>query len=1091
MAVKIEVLDYTFGQVRGNEMISNSEFSTSTDWTSVPASAWTISGGKASHGTNVNAVDYLQYSNITFEQGKTYQIKMPIAGVTMGSIILANHLAGGANGFNHSQIGNSFITYQWVQGSSNTDKLSIACINNWDGEIDYIHVSEMSGIDWKNSIVGSLDVTDHTDFPLALTFQISDIRDITATTGDYSKTFKIPATKNNNNIFQHIYDPKTTDLPNYNDDLEYILTQKKSATREMPCRILVNDFYSLVGNLRVKGVGAHGKTPDYYDCVYFGNNLGWAKSVSDGYLKDLDWGSTYEDLQYNKTKIMATWQYADCDEATNASAPAMVYPIVSYGDYNMGGEDKTIQLFDTRNDFYMRGGNNFGSSSYAGYNNSNALFGTLPQSDWRPAIFVKTTLEKIFQAQGYSISSDFMNQSMFKKLVWLLPNFKRNNESADAFYQKNSFESTFTNGVTSSTDSIINAITNPPGTVNAAGVPFENVISDNTIGKFSVASISRLNTSGGNDFPEKFLTGSSRQEVDLSTSNLNISLEASTSLDASTNEITIGEYGYYTIQLTGIKSRVARVFRSTGLSAQNVFETKSAINLEVQTVGQTSWNILESSQQTHHPTNYENLNKVSATKPAGSASSPDELYKSHYDIDVGSDGSLFLNKGDKIRLTFGVQITDGTFFAVKLDHFFAAKASSLFEIRLDPKVVYFGQPYDLKDVIEPQHKQIDFVKGVAHAFNLKISTDQLNKVVTIEPFNDFYKNYGEALDWTAKLDRSKQINDNFIKNNIKRNVVYKYKSDSKDAQVKHRGLAYFKGVEDEYPYIEELPSEFERGDSIFENPFFAGTYNGRDFDTQGTYSSDPHYSGCLWEVKSSDASSRDSVPKGFDFQPRLLYWNKYSPTLTETQTASTKFVDVQTWANGNLDLIQGSTFAAANPPPSSSSIGAPYYLGGVYPQATSIDRFSTSSPVLSYGNVWRKNYDPATDTYGSPEAGKGLYETYYKNMFQMMVLNPRVRTAYIDLKISDIVNLDFRKLVYIDGVYWRINRVIDYFPNDNKTTKVELVQWLELGGFAASTPALGTGNGGSPSNWGVGIYDYGGFEDNAGLEVGTLSTGPL
>ena len=129
MAVKIEVLDYTFGQVRGNEMLANSEFSTSTDWTSVPASAWTISGGKASHGTNVNAVDYLQYSNVTFEQGKTYQIKMPIDGVTQGSIILANHLAGGANGFNNSQTGNNFITYQWVQGSQNTDKLSIGCIN--------------------------------------------------------------------------------------------------------------------------------------------------------------------------------------------------------------------------------------------------------------------------------------------------------------------------------------------------------------------------------------------------------------------------------------------------------------------------------------------------------------------------------------------------------------------------------------------------------------------------------------------------------------------------------------------------------------------------------------------------------------------------------------------------------------------------------------------------------------------------------------------------------------------------------------------------------------------------------------------------
>ena len=112
MAVKIEVLDYTFGQVRGNEMLANSEFSTSTDWTT--GGSWTISGGKASHGTNQSSFDYLQYTNVTFEQGKTYQLKMPIANVTQGTIYLANHLAG-ANSLSNNQTGNNFITWQWVQ----------------------------------------------------------------------------------------------------------------------------------------------------------------------------------------------------------------------------------------------------------------------------------------------------------------------------------------------------------------------------------------------------------------------------------------------------------------------------------------------------------------------------------------------------------------------------------------------------------------------------------------------------------------------------------------------------------------------------------------------------------------------------------------------------------------------------------------------------------------------------------------------------------------------------------------------------------------------------------------------------------------
>ena len=73
---------------------------------------------------------------------------------------------------------------------------------------------------------------------------------------------------------------------------------------------------------------------------------------------------------------------------------------------------------------------------------------------------------------------------------------------------------------------------------------------------------------------------------------------------------------------------------------------------------------------------------------------------------------------------------------------------------------------------------------------------------------------------------------------------------------------------------------------------------------------------------------------------------------------------------------------------------------------------------------------------------KGLFETYYKNMFEMFKAKPRLRIVYIDLKTKDIINLDFRKLVYIDGVYWRINKVVDYQPNKNQPTKVELVEWL-------------------------------------------------
>ena len=102
---------------------------------------------------------------------------------------------------------------------------------------------------------------------------------------------------------------------------------------------------------------------------------------------------------------------------------------------------------------------------------------------------------------------------------------------------------------------------------------------------------------------------------------------------------------------------------------------------------------------------------------------------------------------------------------------------------------------------------------------------------------------------------------------------------------------------------------------------------------------------------------------------------------------------------------------------------------------------------MTYGNVWVRDYDDANNTYGDYSIGNGLFQTYYKQMIEMIKENPRVRTLQVNLKIKDIINLDLRKLVYIDGDYWRINKVADYAPLTNKTTKVELVKWISYGGF--------------------------------------------
>jgi len=970
MSVKIEILDYKYNTEVN--LVDVNSGTADTGWTalsSTSASFTQVSGGSGNYF----------YENISSQNlvvGTTYNLSFEITNYSGNGNIGFSSFSGVpiSARFSGNTDGIQYFTFT----ATNSSFPDLFSQNSCGGTISNISIGE-AVLDWDNSVVGELDVTDHSDFPLAMTFQISDIKDITSTSGDYSKTFKIPATKNNNKLLKNPYIP--------NIDTEVNITENKK------CRILVNNLFSITGLIKITGVSGYGETPSHYDCVFFGNNLSWADDISKLYLHELDWGSNSEGLEYTKTKIMATWQHEDCDAASTASDPPIVYPVTSYGEFNPEGEQNTIQLLDTANGAGIPGAGKIG---YYGYDNGGYLYGTpRPSPDWRPAVFVKTTLEKIFGEVGYQISSTFMETDMFKKLVWLLPNFKYNN--AEERYDEYSYGNSFTGeGLISNT---LIEPTNDPQNPSSFST-FNSVIDLNDAGADFV-----LNSATNN-----------------------------TGWDASTGIYTIQEYGYYDIELNNFGIWFQSNVYNGG--ALNVFYAR--IQLQVKTAGQTSWNSI--------------ANCVTDTFfVSGSGGFSGSVSFG------GINRRTYLNENDQLRLNLNVKANTVGYSGNTINLYLfgsstptsttlSDNANAQYSISLNPEIVDYGQTYDLKDVINKDYKSLDFVKGVAHAFNLKMTTNEVTKVVNIEPFTSFYKDYAEAIDWTYKLDRSKQIDDKWIKSDVKRDIIFKYKSDSNDKKVEARGEQWFGGIKDEHPYRETLPSTFEKGESKYENPFFAGTYNDQDQDSsQGNYSILP-YSACLWQEVAFNWET-DRPDKGYEFLPRLLYWNKYSPTGVPSPASSfgmQKFATVQTWASYIRYLIPNQDFTVS---------GA--VISNIYPQATSYNKDDISSPILSYGNVNIRDYDDATAVYASQKAGKGLFETYYKNMFEMLKSKPRLRTVYVDLKVKDIILLDFTKLIYIDGVYWRINKVVDYQPNKNQSTKVELIEWVSLGVFAATEPSFG------------------------------------
>ena len=864
--------------------------------------------------------------------------------------------------------------------------------------LDYVYKSTGNPIDWNKSVVGELEVSSHGDFPLALTFAIADIKDINSRKGSFSKTFKIPATKNNNQLYKSVYIVNSTSTNN--------LSNKK------PCRILINNLYSIEGLLQLKSIGTSDK-PLYYSCVFYGNNVGWATAIDEQLLKDLGtngdgWDNFKgvdkgKNITINKTYISSTWNQKNAQiiNTSDVNDIPIVFPIVSYGDYNTSGEPKTIQLLETAKEYL---GQNNNKTGYYGFNTAGNSYGTPePVVDWRPCIFVYDVFLAIFREAGYRVISDFMGtenttDNMFKNLLFALPNFRYNN--AGDRYIANSFESNFkeTNGTSLIKD----------GATNYFDI-------DVTVGSGTPAT--RYDDV---DFAD---SSGFKPDTDLN----------STSFD-SDGVYTFPEYGKYDIVLKNFGYWWDNVDDNSSQHG-GILCKYSAIQVQVATVGEGTYVTIEETALDTELRMFQNT-----------YGSPTEGNRYFEDLEF----NRYFNKGDKIkiRLKNTLQHSGGTSCGFRLYLFggsnitnkTTASNDGLYNIGFNPEYAEYGQTFDLKNVINKEYKQIDFIKGVAHAFNLQFTTDEASKSVQIEPFNSFYKPFSEAEDWTSKVDRSSVHQDEFTRDALKRDIVFKYKTDGKDAKVEQRGLQYWKEILDEYPYYETLSNEFESGVSTFENPFFAGTFNGKDLDTGS--SDDPPYNACLWQEKQEGGfiSPNDFArpDKGYDFLPRLLYWKRYSPA--NLQVATKKYAVAQLW-NGKFKGI----FAEQN---------APNVLSDIYPQATFINRDDASSPVLSYGNVFVRNFDDVLGVYSNYSIGEGLYQTYYDLMIDMLKANPRIRKININLKIKDIANLDMRKLIYIDGVYWRISRISDYKPQSNTTTKVELIEWLNLGDNPAYAPQL-------------------------------------
>ena len=154
------------------------------------------------------------------------------------------------------------------------------------------------------------------DESIELTQAIQDIRDIKKVFTDFTKTFNVPASKNNNKIFKHFY--------NYNI-LDF------DARKKFDAILYLNHNPFKKGKVKLEGTSLLLNKPHTYRLTFFGSTVNLPDLVGDDYLSALkmitsDFTFTYSDANI-KTYLS---DGLDITSKMITYTDAIIFPLISH-----------------------------------------------------------------------------------------------------------------------------------------------------------------------------------------------------------------------------------------------------------------------------------------------------------------------------------------------------------------------------------------------------------------------------------------------------------------------------------------------------------------------------------------------------------------------------------------------------------------------------------------------------------------------------------------------------------------------------------------------------------------------------------------
>jgi hypothetical protein len=359
-------------------------------------------------------------------------------------------------------------------------------------------------------------------------------------------------------------------------------------------------------------------------------------------------------------------------------------------------------------------------------------------------------------------------------------------------------------------------------------------------------------------------------------------------------------------------------------------------------------------------------------------------------ININITQTITLNTNDE--LNFYVQASNGTLTVNSSTLTITAVSPILAPLQINDDVI-------INNHIPRNILQKDFFTWIMKMFNLYITEDKLKeKHLLIEPYVDYY-DLSDSKDWTYKVARDKPWN------------------------IKPMGM--LNGRFFEYKYKE---------DNDFYNEGYKKKYN-------------LPYGSSLEDTKFQFAKDKQTIEIGFSPSVLIQYENTDKVVTAIYKKSSGNTVDQEERMDSNIRILMAKRIEGVDNW-SIIDTGASQTFPGnqlglqltAYGYAGHFDDPVNPTKDINFGAASEIYFD--TNVYPT----NNLFNDYWSGYIaEIADKDSKLLTCHVYLNDLDIAQLDFSKPVFIDGVLWRINKVMDYDATSGELTKVELLKVINNG----------------------------------------------